>query len=356
MNSLRTFLISLFIALVIFIPIALYLKDVLITNTVPVFLGVSVEEEVETEVTEETVSTEESAPPVQVIEDEIKGESFNLLLVGTDFYPSMLDGYHPDILKHEPEFGNSKALIGYEGRLPEYPFRRVNADAIVLICFNKETQTIAYLSIPSNMQLNVGGATTTLGELYYDKGFEYFKNKISGITGVPIDYYVLVSMEDMATRFDALTSVVGDINFDVPCDMNYVDDTSGFTISLTAGKQQITGEKAVAMLAYNYADSAYTREKVTVDFLKTVAIKALMVLNTPKRSQMFDAVTKEVNGRALCTNIDDEFIKDNYDMIFKYGNFNIVQVEYAGVTVKSGDKTLFQPYVDHTISLMQKYK
>ena len=126
---------------------------------------------------------------------DLMGQSFNILLVGTDYRPSLFNDYHPKISTQYPLFPSSKKLIGHNGDLPEYPYRTVSADAIVLVCVNEELRTVASVNIPSKMYIDYAGAQTLLGDLYYEKGFEIFKTKISALTGAEIDYYAITSVE-----------------------------------------------------------------------------------------------------------------------------------------------------------------
>ena len=225
MQSLRGFLLTLLIALLVFGVCAYFISGFVTDSLTDLLSGEA------GEVTT-AVSTDAGGEVITPIVDEnVKGESFNILLVGTDYRPSILNDYHPNVSKQYPTFENSEKLIGLNGALPEYPYRTVNADAVVLVCVNKEKQAFTYLQIPSCMQLVIGGVTTTVAELYYDKGLDYFVNKMSGITGVQIDYYAVTSIEQVANVVNAM----GQITYTVPCDMQYTDEISGLTISLTAG-------------------------------------------------------------------------------------------------------------------------
>nr|MBQ5811676.1 hypothetical protein [Clostridia bacterium] len=135
---------------------------------------------------EETVTTDDAGQTPDadidiVIDDkkDLEGESFNILLVGTDYRPSLYNDYHPNVSSQYPTFPSSQKLIGYGSKLPEYPYRTVSADAIVLVCVNEEKRTVAFVNIPSKMYIEYAGGNTFLGDLYYEKGFETFKTKVS---------------------------------------------------------------------------------------------------------------------------------------------------------------------------------
>ncbi len=344
MNALRNFLIALLISLIVFIPCAVLIKNSLIDSASDMFNGNKTPDS--SIVTDSSVSSEVTQP-THPIEDDIKGESFNILLIGTDYNPELLLGYHPEVKKEYPTFENSEKLIG-EGKMPEYAYRSVNADAIMLVCVNKELQTIAYLPIPSNMKLSIGTVDTTAGELYYQKGLTYFVDKMSQITGVPIDYYALTSVSQIASVVDTM----GAVTFNVPCDMEYEDDTSGYKISLLAGAQSIDGEKAAALLSYNsYTTESLTRESVSLDFLKALALKMTNIVNINKSAEVFSSVDDYIY-----TNFTAKDLTDNVELIFAYSRFNIVPLKYPGSYYYSNGKKIFNPLITRAIATMEEYK
>ena len=159
MNSLRNFCATFIIALVVFGLCAFF-----ITGFVTESINGMISGEKATESSDATSSESDSSVlhPLGPDEDDLGGESFSILLIGTDYRPSILTNYHPDIAKQYPYFKNSAELIGSGGSLPVYPYRTVHADAVVLVTVNKENRRIAYMQIPSEMQLTVGGVTTTV--------------------------------------------------------------------------------------------------------------------------------------------------------------------------------------------------
>ena len=220
--------------------------------------------------------------------------------------------------------------------------------AVVLVCVNKEKQRFTYMQIPSDMQLTVGGVTTTVRELYYDKGLDYFVNKMAGITGVQIDYYALTSIEQIANVADAM----GEILYTVPCDMEYTDEVSGLTISLKSGAQNLTGTDVAGLLAYNsYTNAALSREKTTMSFLMALAQKMTNVTYLNKAVDIFANVEEY-----LCTNITSQDLLKNLDLIFSYSKFEVEQIEYPGSYYYRDGVRYFNPSISAAITAMAKYK
>ena len=345
MVSLRSFCITFLIALLIFGVCAFFITGFVTDSINGLLAGDNVTEATEAPETDESGHVIETLPPP---DDEIIGESFNFLLVGTDYRPSILKNYHPEIETQYPTFESSELLIASNGKLPEYPFRTVSADAIVLVCVNKERQSFTFVQIPSNTVLSVGGVSTTAGDLYYEKGLEYFVNKMSGITGVSIDYYAVTSIEQVANVVDTL----GTLTYTVPCDMEYTDEISGLTISLTAGASKLKGSDVMGLLSFdNYTNPSLSREKTSIAFLKSLAQKMTGAQYISKAPTLLANVQKYVY-----TNFTLEDLENNIDLIFKYSDFTVNTVEYPGNYCFADDVEYFNPNISGAITKISKFK
>ncbi len=342
MQSLRSFFITFLIALLIFGVCAYFITGFVTDSLTGLLSGDPI---AETTVASTEQPGETLAP---ITPDDVQGESFNILLVGTDYRPSILADYHPNIGSQYPTFKNSEKLIGTGGALPEYPYRTVHADAVVLVCVNKEQKSFTYLQIPSSMQLTIGGVTTTVADLYYDKGLDYFVNKMCGITGVQIDYYAVTSIEQVANVVDAM----GSVSYTVPCDMQYTDEISGLTISLAAGAHTLKGKDVAGLLAFDgYTNPALSREKTMLSFLKALAQKMTNVTYLNKAASIFASASKYVH-----TNFKANDLTKNLDLIFKYGEYTVNTVEYPGSYYYREGVKYFNPNLPAAITTMSKYK
>ena len=343
MSSLRSFFITFVIALLVFGVCAFFITGFVTDSINSLLTGESKTDPVEST----TVDPDAPVGPIDPT-DEIGGESFNILLIGTDYRPSILDDYHPLVGEQYPAFDDPLALMGYEGDLPKMTYRKVKADAVMLICVNKEKRSFTYMQIPTNMQLTVAGVTTTVADLYYDMGLTYFVNKMSGITGVPIDYYALTGIEEIAGAVDAMDSV----SYTVPCDMEYTDEVSGLTISLAGGTQTLTGTDVAAMLSFNgYTSANLSREKTALSFLKALAQKMTNVVYFNKAAEIFANAEQYVY-----TNFTAEHLLQNLDLIFMYSEFAVKTVEYPGSYYYSNGVRYFSPNITLAINTMAEYK
>ncbi len=342
MISLRNFFITFLIALIVFGTCAYFITGFVSDSILNLINGGDVTETTEPLQDDNPGGAEEVIKPI--VDDEIEGESFNILLVGTDYRPSLNKDYHPDIASHYPKFASSEKLIGYKGTLPEYPYRTVSADAIVLVCVNKTTRTVACINLPSYMRVEYSGGETTLGDLYFEKGFDIFKDKVSAITGAEIDYFALTSIELLVSIVDK----IGPVTYNVPCDMEYTDDANGLVISLKAGSQPIDGAKAAALLAYDsYAvSSGNSRAKTTLSFLITLARKMTNPSNLAKANTIFANI-----GKHIYTDVKSGDLSANLELVFSLAGFDFVTMEYpvniAGMPNTNAAITHILGYIDN---------
>ncbi len=342
MTSIRNFLLAFVIAAILFGFLACGITK-LGDGTVGKLLD---NEQIIEETPANTENTEKVTPPEVVIDEnkDLEGESFNILLVGTDYRPSLYKDYAPKTASQYPKFNSSQKLIGDGSKLPEYPYRTVSADAIVLVCVNEENRTVAFVNIPSRMYIEYNGGNTFLGDLYYEKGFETFKTKISALTGAEIDYFALTSVEQVGNVVDKL----GGVKFDIPCDMEYTDEANGLSISLKAGETELNGEKAADMLSYNsYVGKEHSRAKTTLSFLTALAKKATNPTNLANAADVFKNLEKY-----LYTNVTAADLAANLELIFSLNGFKFVEMEYPA-TSQGGGK--YSPNIGAAISNISKY-
>ena len=342
MTSLRNFFITFLIALVVFGICAYYITGFLTDSVNGLMSGENPEETVQTD-----VSGQNPDSNIDAVDEglrDLMGQSFNILLVGTDYRPSLYKDYHPKVSSQYPTFPSSKKLIGYNGDLPEYPYRTVSADAIVLVCVNEELRTVAAVNIPSKMYIDYAGAQTLLGDLYYEKGFEIFKTKISALTGAEIDYYAITSVEQVANVVNKL----GTVSFNIPCDMEYHDEENGLHISLSAGQQNVDGKMASDMLSFNsYTSNEYSRGKTTLAFLAALAKKMANPQNMASSASIFGNIEKYIY-----TDVKLEDVTNNLELVFSLSTFNFVEMEYPA-TPQGGGK--YAPSTASAISNISKY-
>ena len=166
---------------------------------------------------EETASTE-TTPGVK--DEELpEGESFNLLLVATDYRPDLFDNYRPTaeaVAELTEGMENAIPTIG----LLSADFREINATAIVLVRADRDKQQYVYTYFTPEMQVYTPSGYHTLSEVFRLYGTATLAEYVNAMTGLKILHTAVVD----AYHFDELAELLGPVTVTLPRDI-YTDGT-----------------------------------------------------------------------------------------------------------------------------------
>ena len=190
-------------------------------------------------------------------------------------------------------------------------------DTIMVASYNPANQTASLLSIPRDTYTGTNSAYATP----YDKINAMYSRKhrpdetleaVNKITGLDLQYYVVVKTEALIKLVD----VIGGVTFDVPIDMDYDDPSQDLEIHLKAGEQLLDGDKAEQLVRFRhnnngtsypeeYGDNDSGRMRTQRDFIMQTLKQTLKAENMWKIFDILD-VAKE----CLETNINFDVAKD----------------------------------------------
>lgn len=180
----------------------------------------------------------------------------------------------------------------------------LRTDCIMLASFNTEDKKAKLLSIPRDTRMYVGSKYQKVNAAHAIKsssggimGAQGTVEAVTRLTGVPINYYVEMSFNDVAECINLL----GPVEFEIPdlyndgVGMVYDDPVQGLHINLKPGVQEIDGAKAVQLLRYRkgnkingkrkgYTNGDIDRIKVQQEFLQAVIdqkLNASLILKIP---------------------------------------------------------------------------
>lgn len=94
-------------------------------------------------------------------------------------------------------------------------------------------------AIPANTKITVDGLPCKLQDLYSLKGIDALCEKVMALTGLPIDYYAVITVDNFKEVIDKL----GGITYYVETDMYYVDESLGLYIDLRRGSKSLTEKR-----------------------------------------------------------------------------------------------------------------
>ena len=238
-------------------------------------------------------------------------------------------GIDPDKLKTIGRI--NVLLLGESGYEDDYKL----TDSIMLVSYNPQTQQASILSIPRDTYVGKKDKNTaTANYLASYKMNAVYRNgtnieetvqRVSDLTGVNIDYYVLIDTDAIVQIVDA----IGGVKFNVPIDMDYEDLNQDLFIHLKAGEQIIDGDKAEQLLRFRhnqdgtsypeeYGDNDLGRMRTQREFIQTTLKQLIRIENVTKVFNVLDIVFNNVK-----TDLDMETIKYYIPYAFKFNMNNI---------------------------------
>ncbi len=362
--SLKNFSITFLLSVVLFAVIAYFVTNFITNTMTPVLdpddglseiLGNGTSDSTDTPETDEwgdPINQETSYDPTDpslptyIDVSEIKSESFNVLLVGTDYRPDFYTDYLPS------KFDSNDYGYGVMSQ----KFRTVKADTIILVRVDKERRQFTFTSFPSNMRLFVGTNYTTLGDLYTDYGIDYLTSKVTAITGITVDYYAVLNISDMSS----VMSEIGSVTMEFPYNIylyngQYItngEGISGATLALKSGTTEINSSNVNALLQFNqYPNGIAERMRVFVEFSQKLLAEITKPENIGKINQIYSALEP-----SLTTNMTLTDIMNHLDLITYYDKFEHVDITYPGSYFKMEEEVYFNPDINEGLKTFLDYR
>ena len=236
-------------------------------------------------------------------------------------------------------------------------------DTIIVASYNPNTQKATLLSIPRDTYTGKNEARATA----YEKMNALYSRKhrpdetlaaVNEITGLNIEYYVVVKTEALIKLVD----VIGGVTFNVPIDMDYDDVTQDLHIHLKAGEQLLDGDKAEQLVRFRhnndgtsypeeYGDNDTGRMRTQREFIMQVIKQTAKPGNIFKLGEILDVAKEHV-----ITNIDFNVAKDYIPYAVEFNTEELLTETLPGVnTNKNSSGTwIFIHHKKETAALVQE--
>ena len=212
-------------------------------------------------------------------------------------------------------------------------------DTIMVASYNPNTQKATLLSIPRDTYTGKNPAKATA----YEKINSIYSRKqdpqdvldaVNNITGLNLQYYVIVKTEGFIKLVDAIDGVT----FNVPIDMDYDDPSQDLHIHLKAGEQKLDGDKAEQLVRFRhnndgtsypeeYGDNDLGRMRTQREFIMAVIKQTAKVENIFKLGEILDVAKENV-----ITNVDFNVIKDYIPYAVEFNTDNLLTAALPGTT------------------------
>lgn len=216
-------------------------------------------------------------------------------------------------------------------------------DTIMVALYNPNTQTANLLSIPrdtfTGKNKSKATASQKINALYNAYGGpEKTLEAVNEITGLNIQYYVVVKTEALIELVDA----IGGVEFNVPINMKYDDPTQDLHIDLKAGLQKLDGNKAEQLVRFRhsnykngvmttypseYGNDDFGRMRTQRDFIVATLKQTLKPGNIFKIGDILEIAHKNVE-----TNLELSYVKDYIPYAVEFNTDNMTTATLPGTT------------------------
>lgn len=220
-------------------------------------------------------------------------------------------------------------------------------DTIMIAKYNPKTQQAYLISVPRDTFVGTSKTSATasdkINSLYQGKYPEKTLAAVNKLTGLNLQYYVVVDTEALKALVDA----IGGVYFDVPIDMKYTDKKQNLYINLKKGYQLLDGDKAEQVVRFRhnqdgttysseYGDNDIGRMKTQRNFLKAVMQQTLKPSNILKVGEFFDIAQKYIK-----TNMPSDLLKKYIPSAVNFSTDNLETGSLPGTPQKCNGVWLF---------------
>ena len=366
--SIKNFAIAFAVSIIIFGTLGFVITPLLKSATSGFDATAEKESSVDASVTvpDENGDGENETPPKL----NINAESFTMLIIGTDYQPNLFKDY--------------RVNLSEDAKAEDYVknARHYTADTILIIRADKETGDFLITSLPKTTKVTSHGVVTTLGEAYETVNINYFKQLITSIISLSIDYCIEMQV-NMAKEVIDFMFPTG-ISYDIPYDMYYVNeeervlmpgtslddyeyeyDENGnvinlpgkpFTIDLKKGMQRLDGEKSTHLLRYHLHNGGEEKRcEIAVNFFKTIADSSFSYSDEDVLATM-GGLNKIIASTDGSTDINEKDAKNILEVFKNYTLFNIKTLTIPGTYKNENGKDYFEYTYSAVHNIFSSYK
>lgn len=208
-----------------------------------------------------------------------------------------------------------------------------SSDTMIVCSYDPKTQQASMLSIPRDTFIGENTNRAKAGNKlnsFYSNGStpEKTMEAINEVTGLNISKYVLIDTKALKELVD----IIGEVEFDVPINMNYDDDSQQLYIHLQKGIQKLNGDKVEQLVRfrhnnngstypYEYGIEDYGRMRTQRELIKTILKQTVQLKNVKEIGKIMDLAEKYIQ-----TNMNFSELK-NYIPYIVNMNIDNIQTE-----------------------------
>ncbi|MBL0847467.1 MULTISPECIES: LCP family protein [Mammaliicoccus] len=221
-------------------------------------------------------------------------------------------------------------------------------DAMIYTTFNRDKKQIRMVSIPRDTLSYIPAVK------YYDKithahaidGPEGSMESVESTLNVPVDFYARINMEAFVEVVDEL----GGIEYDVPFSLNEPNTEDKGRIKVKKGKQNLTGDEALAVVRSRKQDSDLERGKRQMEMIKAIIKKAQETNSINKLDDLVKIVGKNAKHNFTFDDIQ------NLATTYSSSKVKIKTEQITGTDANFNGVYFYNPDLDNLLELSNKLR
>ncbi len=185
-------------------------------------------------------------------------------------------------------------------------------DFIMLCQYNPNTREASLMSIPRDTYVGNYSYDGKINSVYANKGVDKILEKVTEITGVDVEHYVIFD----ASILKKVVNAIGGVTVNVPINMNYDDPVQGLYIHINKGVQTLMGNQAEGFVRFRknndgtgYPNGDIGRVAAQQSFIKAMIEQMLKAENIKNVSDIVKIVLDGTKTNITMT-IVEEYLDD----------------------------------------------
>ena len=166
------------------------------------------------------------------------------------------------------------------------------SDTIILARVDIDRKTASVMSIPRDTRVTIKGhKQQKLNHAYAFGGLDLLRETVVNLTGVPVNYYLILNYDS----FPKIVDAVGGVEIDVAKRMKYSDKAQKLNIDFQPGRQHMNGAQGLRYVRFRMdALGDVGRMQRQQQFAKVFLDKVLSPAILPRLPELIELVLSEI--------------------------------------------------------------
>lgn len=167
------------------------------------------------------------------------------------------------------------------------------SDTIILARVDIDHKTASVMSIPRDTRVSIEGhkQQQKLNHAYAYGGIELLRDTVVNLTGVPVNYYLILNY----ASFPKIVDAIGGVDINVPKRMRYTDKAQGLYIDFKPGMRHMNGKDGLKYVRFRMdAMGDMGRMKRQQEFAKAFLDKVTSPAILPRIPELVELILSEI--------------------------------------------------------------